>query len=164
VSIPDCWHVRTNTCARINICAKSFFVLSLKSRNIFWRNLTDFTALLWNKSVAAKRCDLMGRTGRGKSVSVALRKTGPKNLEKTVPGILMSRFLEEFEVHIVNTGVFPINSQGRMAGLFQQRWPTCSRPTLPKSHNGWEPPQNCRVRRKDRNPISRKANSCQPYQ
>jgi len=63
----------------------------------------------------------MGRTGRGKSVSVALRKTGPKNLEKTIPGILMSRFLEEFEVHIVNTGAFPINSQGRMAGLFQQR-------------------------------------------
>ena len=65
-------------CVRTNECAKLVFVFSVRNINIFERNLTLFTVLPCIKSVAAKRCDLTGRTGLGKSKSVELRKNRPK--------------------------------------------------------------------------------------
>ena len=79
MSIPDCWHGRTNMCVRTNICSKSGFVFSGRNINIFWRNLTQFTASSRIKSGAAKRCDPTERTGLEKSVSVAFRKSRLSN-------------------------------------------------------------------------------------
>jgi len=74
------WHVRTNKRVRTNICKTSVFVVFVRNINICGRILTQFTGLLPTNTVAAKRdlFKLAERTCLGKSVSVSLRKNGPK--------------------------------------------------------------------------------------
>ena len=79
-SIHECWNVRTNKCVRTNICKKSVFIVSVRNINNCGRILTQFTGLLPTNTVAAKRDLLAECTCLGKSVSVLLRKKGPKQL------------------------------------------------------------------------------------
>ena len=60
------------------IRAKSVFVFSVRNINIIGRIFTQYTGLLRTNTAAAKRNLLTERTGLGKSVSVSLRKNGPK--------------------------------------------------------------------------------------
>jgi len=96
----DCWHVRTNKCARTNICKTSVFVVSVRNINIFGRILTQFTCLLRANTVAVKRNLLTACTCLGKSESVALRKNGPYAGRRTkiapVKSLDSSEFSSEF--------------------------------------------------------------------
>ena len=73
---------------------------SVRNLNIYGRILAQFTGLLRTNTVAAKRDLLAERTGLGKSVSVSLRKNGPKGgpepLEKEIHEILGSKREDRF--------------------------------------------------------------------